>query len=92
MRKLKREYAKKEQITHDLLSSAGFSVLLQEAYFSYQIDISHCDVFAIIKTCEEKGIGIDTPTKDRLIVSFAYLDRDRLQEGLKLLVKILKEC
>lgn len=92
VRKLKREYAKKEQITYDLLSSAGFSVLLQEAYFSYQIDISHCDVFAIIKACEEKGIGIDAPTKDRLNVSFAYLDRDRLQEGLKLLVKILKEC
>ena len=69
-----------------------FPSLLQEAYFSYQIDISHCDVSALIKACEEKGIGIDAPTKDRLNVSFAYLDRDRLQEGLKLLVKILKEC
>ncbi len=92
VRKLKREYAKKEQLTYDLFTSSGFKVLLQEAYFSYQIDMTNRNISKFIHECEKYGIGIDKPEKNRFVVSFAYLEINQLQEGLKLLVKILKEC
>lgn len=90
LRKLKKEYAFKEQITRCILEKNFSNLIFKEVYFCYCIQIPHIDPNALMKTCCRQEIALDPVENQTLSLSFASLEQNDLIEGLGLLVKILK--
>ena len=92
LRKLKKEYAFKEQITRHILEENFSNLIFKEVYFCYGIDLPHIDPNQLMEASFQQGIALDPMVDHTLSLSFAYMGQNELIEGLRLLVKILKRC
>lgn len=92
LRKLKKEYAMKDQITRTILEDYFPNLIFKEVYFCYCIDLPHIDPNQLMEASFQQGIALDPMVDHTLSLSFAYMGQNELIEGLRLLVKILKRC
>lgn len=92
LRKLKKEYARKQELMKKILLRYIPDFKLIEAYLCFAIDTSGIDENRLKKLCQNASIGIDKIIDHQLRLSFATMDPSKMEAGISLLVKCIKQC
>ncbi|WP_297236844.1 PLP-dependent aminotransferase family protein [uncultured Faecalicoccus sp.] len=92
LRKLKKEYAQKQEFMKEILLRYIPNFKLMEAYLCFTIDTHGIDEDKFQQLCQSASIGIDKIIDHQLRLSFATMDPSKMEAGISLLVKCIKQC
>lgn len=93
LRKLKREYKEKSEKMEALLKKYfDIPFYLNEAYFAYFAFVDSNTLKRFYNLCEMHKIGVRIQEEDILMISFANISLETMEEGICLLAKYFEEC